>query len=231
MPIIRAPDGRQARLAAEAIHRAGVCLLETTMTVPGALRVMEQLADQIGDQALLGAGTVLDPETARSAFLAGAQFIVAPSLNLKVIEMAHRHSKAVMPGALTPTEVLTAWEAGADFVKVFPVGSVGGPKYIRALRAPFPHIELVATGGVNLETAVDFLLARAAALGVGSELVNTRALAARKPEVIEEDARKFLACVGKARESCTAKAAGTSAGNALLGPLTVLHRCGMENLT
>jgi 2-dehydro-3-deoxyphosphogluconate aldolase/(4S)-4-hydroxy-2-oxoglutarate aldolase len=150
---------------------------------------------------LLGAGTVLDPETARAAILAGADFIVAPSLNLKTVEMAHRYSKVVLPGALTPTEVLAAWEAGADFVKIFPAGNVGGPKYIKALKAPFPQISLVPTGGVNLETAADFVLAGASALGVGGELVDAKALAAGHVEVIEENARKFLACVRTAREA------------------------------
>lgn len=201
VPVIRATSPEQALKAAEAVHRGGIRTIEITMTVPGAIRVMEKLAEQLKGQVLLGAGTVLDPETARAAILAGAEFLVAPSLNVKVIEMAHRYSKVVLPGALTPTEVLAAWEAGADFVKVFPAGNVGGPKYIKALKAPFPHIELVPTGGVNLETATDFLLAGAAALGVGGELVDAKALAAGRVEVIEENARKFLACVRKAREA------------------------------
>ncbi len=201
IPVIRATSAEQARSAAEAVERGGIRVIEVTMTVPGAIRVMEKVAEQMGGQVLLGAGTVLDPETARAAILAGAQFLVAPSLNARVIEMAHRYSKVVVPGALTPTEVLSAWDAGADFVKVFPAGNVGGPRYIKALKAPFPHIELVPTGGVNLETATDFLLAGAAALGVGAELVDAKALAAGRLEVIEENARKFLACVRKARET------------------------------
>lgn len=201
IPVIRASSAEQAIQAAGAVHRGGIPIIEITMTVPGAIRVMEKVAEQLGKQVLLGAGTILDPETARAAILAGAEFIVTPSLNVKVIEMAHRYSKAVVPGALTPTEVLAAWDAGAEFVKVFPAGSVGGPKYIKALKAPFPHIDLVPTGGVNLETATDFLLAGAAALGVGGELVDAKALAAGRLEVIEENARKFLACIRKARES------------------------------
>ncbi len=200
MPVIRARSAEQARQAAEAVLRGGIGIIEITMTVPGAIGVLEKLSGELGNEVLLGAGTILDPETARAAILAGAQFLVAPSLNVKVIEMAHRYSKAVLPGALTPTEVLTAWEAGADFVKVFPCGNVGGAKYIKSLKAPFPQIELVPTGGVNLETATDFLLAGAAALGVGAELVDAKALAAGHPEVIEENARKFLACVRSARE-------------------------------
>lgn len=201
VPVIRAASAEQGRAAAEAVHRGGIRTIEITMTVPGAIRVLEKLADAMGDQVLLGAGTILDPETARAAILAGAQFLVAPSLNTRVIEMARRYSKTVLPGALTPTEVLSAWEAGADFVKVFPAGSVGGPKYIKALKAPFPQVELVPTGGVNLETATDFLLAGSAALGVGGELVDAKALKAGKLEVIEENARKFLACVRQAREA------------------------------
>ncbi len=201
VPVIRAANAEQALQAAEAVYRGGIRTIEITMTVPGAIPVLEKLAEQLRGQVLLGAGTILDPETARAAILAGAEFLVAPSLNPKVIEMAHRYSKVVLPGALTPTEVLAAWDAGADFVKVFPAGNVGGPKYIRALKGPFPHIELVPTGGVNLETATDFLLAGAAALGVGGELVDARALAAGRLEVIEENARKFLACVRQARES------------------------------
>lgn len=201
VPVIRAASAEQARQAAEAVHRGGIGIIEITMTVPGAIRVLEKLADQLGSQVLLGAGTILDPETARAAILAGAQFLVAPSLNPSVIKIAHRYSKVVLPGALTPTEVLAAWEAGADFVKVFPAGNVGGPRYIKALKAPFPHIAMVPTGGVNLETAADFLLAGASALGVGGELVDAKALAAGRVEVVEENARKFLACVRKARET------------------------------
>ncbi|MGA1999300.1 MAG: bifunctional 4-hydroxy-2-oxoglutarate aldolase/2-dehydro-3-deoxy-phosphogluconate aldolase [Terriglobales bacterium] len=201
IPVIRATSAEAALQAAEAVSRGGISVVEITMTVPNAIRVMEKVAEQLGGQVLLGAGTVLDPETARAAILAGAEFIVAPSLNLKTVEMAHRYSKVVLPGALTPTEVLAAWEAGADFVKIFPAGNVGGPKYIKALKAPFPQISLVPTGGVNLETAADFVLAGASALGVGGELVDAKALAAGHVEVIEENARKFLACVRTAREA------------------------------
>ena len=199
IPVIRASSADLAMRAADAVLRGGIRTVEITMTVPGAIHVMEKVAERMGDQVLLGAGTVLDAETARAAILAGAEFIVSPSLKLAVIEVAHRYSKPAIPGALTPTEVLTAWEAGADFVKVFPAGNVGGPKYIRALRAPFPHIELVPTGGVNLETATDYLLAGAAALGVGNDLVDPKALAAGKLDIIEDNARKFLECVCKAR--------------------------------
>lgn len=199
IPVIRASSSESALRATEAVHRGGIRAVEITMTVPGALHVMEKLAERLGDQVLLGAGTVLDVETARAALLAGAEFLVSPTLKLGVIETAHRYSKPAIPGALTPTEVLTAWEAGADFVKVYPAGSVGGPKYIRALKASLPHIELVPAGGVNLETATDFLLAGSAALGVGTDLVDPKALAAGKLDLIEDNARKFLDCVRQAR--------------------------------
>jgi 2-dehydro-3-deoxyphosphogluconate aldolase/(4S)-4-hydroxy-2-oxoglutarate aldolase len=147
----------------------------------------------------LGAGTVLDPETARAVILAGAEFIVTPSLKVATIEMCRRYSKVIIPGALTPTEVVTAWEAGSDFVKVFPCDNVGGAKYIKALKAPFPQIELIPTGGVNLSTAVDFLAAGSAALAVGSELVDKAAVARKDYSQITENARRFLDVVRTAR--------------------------------
>lgn len=202
IPVIRASSTEQALMAAKAILRGGINVLEITMTVPRAIKVMEKLADELGDRVILGAGTVLDAETARAALLAGAEFLVTPAFKPDVIQMAHRYSKPVMPGALTPTEVVTAWETGASFVKVFPCGNVGGPKYIRSLKAPFPHILLIPTGGVNLENAMDFLLAGSSALGVGADLVDAKALEAGKPEVVEENARKFVACVAKTRAHC-----------------------------
>ena len=201
VPIVRAASSEAAAKAAEAIYRGGIRAVEITMTVPGALHVLEELADQFGDRITLGAGTVLDPETARSSILAGAEFIVTPALKASTIEMCRRYSKVIMPGALTPTEILTAWEAGADLVKVFPCGNVGGPKYIRALKAPFPQIQMVPTGGVNLDTTADFLRAGAAAVAVGSELVNARALAEGKFEVIEQTARQFLTVVEETRRA------------------------------
>jgi 2-dehydro-3-deoxyphosphogluconate aldolase/(4S)-4-hydroxy-2-oxoglutarate aldolase len=210
IPVIRASSAEQALVAAKAVLRGGINVLEITMTVPRAIRVMEKLADELGGKVLLGAGTVLDAETARAALLAGAEFIVTPALKPEVVQMAHRYSKPVMPGALTPTEVLTAWETGASFVKVFPCGNMGGPKYIRSLKAPFPHIQLIPTGGVNLENAMDFLLAGASALGVGADLVDLKALEAGKPEVLEDNARKFLECVAKARAHAYKKAACTA---------------------
>ncbi len=199
VPIVRTSSSEAAVKAIEAVYRGGIRAAEITMTVPGALKALEKLADQFGDQIALGAGTVLDPETARACMLAGAQFFVTPALKLATIEMAQRYSKAIMPGALTPTEVLTAWEAGADAVKIFPCGNVGGAKYIKALKAPFPHIEMVPTGGVNLETCGDFLKAGACAVGVGSELIDAATIKSGKFEVFEERARQFTAAVAKAR--------------------------------
>src|SRR5512142_1116438 len=174
VPVVRTSSAESAIRSIEAIYRGGIRSAEITMTVPGAIKALEKLADQFGDQMVLGAGTVLDPETARACMLAGAQFFVTPSLRISTIEMAKRYSKVICPGALTPTEVLTAWEAGADAVKIFPCGNVGGAKYIKALKGPFPQIEMVPTGGVNLDTAGDFLKAGACAVAVGGELVDAK---------------------------------------------------------
>ena len=163
------------------------------------MQALEKVADEFGDKIMLGAGTVLDPETARMCMLAGAQFLVTPALNLKTIEMAKRYSKVITAGALTPTEIVAAWEAGADFVKVFPCGAMGGPKYIRALKAPLPQIEMVPTGGVSLETTAEFLKAGACAVAVGRELIDSKNLAKGRYEVFVERARFFLAEVAKAR--------------------------------
>jgi 2-dehydro-3-deoxyphosphogluconate aldolase/(4S)-4-hydroxy-2-oxoglutarate aldolase len=199
VPIVRVSSAENAFQAIEAIHRGGVRAAEITMTVPGAVRVLEKLADRFGDAMILGAGTVLDPETARACMLAGAQFFVTPALNLATIEMAKRYSKAIFPGALTPTEVLTAWEAGADAIKIFPCSAVGGPKYIKALKAPFPQIQMIPTGGVNLLTVGDFLKAGACAVAVGSELVDTATVEQGRFDIIEERARQYLAAVVSAR--------------------------------
>src|ERR1022692_4851064 len=160
VPVVRTSSAETAVQAVEAMYQGGVRAAEITMTVPGAIRALEKVADRFGDKIMLGAGTVLDPETARACMLAGAEFFVTPSLRVSTIEMVKRYSKVICPGALTPTEVLTAWEAGADVVKIFPCGNVGGPKYIKALKGPFPQIEMIPTGGVNLETAGEFLKAR-----------------------------------------------------------------------
>jgi 2-dehydro-3-deoxyphosphogluconate aldolase/(4S)-4-hydroxy-2-oxoglutarate aldolase len=199
IPIVRTSTAEQAIAAVEAIYDGGARAAEITMTVPGAVRALEKVADRFGDKMLLGSGTVLDAETARICILAGAEFLVCPSLRIATIEMAKRYSKVVCPGALTPTEVLAAWEAGADAVKIFPCGNVGGAKYIKALKGPFPQIEMVPTGGVNLETVCDFIKAGACAVGVGSELVDGKILQEGRYDVITERARQFVAAIVKAR--------------------------------
>ncbi len=200
VPIVRASSPEDAFRAAEAIVAGGVGIAEITFTVPNATRVMERVAERYADRVLLGAGTVLDPESCRAALLAGAEFIVTPALDVRVIEVARRYGKPCFPGALTPTEVLAAWQAGADMVKVFPCGPVGGPKYIRALKGPFPQIELVPTGGVNLETAADFIRAGAAAVAAGGELVDPKALREGRLDAISENARRFVEAVRRARQ-------------------------------
>jgi 2-dehydro-3-deoxyphosphogluconate aldolase / (4S)-4-hydroxy-2-oxoglutarate aldolase len=200
VPIVRTPDSRSALLAVEAVLAGGINCVEITMTVAGALKAIESVADRYGDTILLGAGTVLDPETARACMLAGAQFFVTPSLNVKVIELAQRYSRPIFPGSLTPTEILTAWEAGADGVKVFPCNAMGGAKYIKSLKGPFPHIELVPTGGVNLETIGEFLTAGSSAVGVGSELVDSQSVVSGDYSGVTERARKFLEIATAARK-------------------------------
>jgi 2-dehydro-3-deoxyphosphogluconate aldolase/(4S)-4-hydroxy-2-oxoglutarate aldolase len=204
VPVVRTPTAESALKAIEAIYEGGIRAAEVTMTVPGAVKVLEKLADQFGGKIVLGAGTVLDPETCRICMLAGAEFFVTPSTNLKTIEMARRYAKPICPGALTPTEVLTAWEAGADFVKVFPCDNVGGAKYIKALKGPFPQIEMIPTGGVSLTTAADFLKAGSAAVAVGGELIDAKTIQAGKYEVFTERARQFLEVVQKARAEMAA---------------------------
>ncbi len=204
VPVVRTASAETALLSVEAIYNGGVRAAEVTMTVPGALKALEKLADKFGDKLVLGAGTVLDPETARSCMLAGAQFFVTPNLKLATIEMAKRYSKVICAGALTPTEVLTAWEAGADVVKVFPANAVGGPKYIKALKGPLPHIEMIPTGGVNLETAGEFLKAGACAVAVGGELIDARLIKENRYDEMEARARQYLAVIAKAREEMAA---------------------------
>lgn len=199
VPVVRTTSAESAIKAIEAIYRGGVRSAEITMTVPGAIKALEKIADQFGDKIMLGAGTVLDPETARVCMLAGAQFFVTPSLNVATIEIAKRYSKVVCPGALTPTEVVTAWQAGADVVKIFPANAVGGPKYIKALKGPLPHIEMVPTGGVNLETAGEFLKAGACAVAVGGELVDAKLIRENRYDRIEELAREYLRVIAHAR--------------------------------
>jgi len=198
VPVLRAESVEKALALAEAVAAGGVNVLEVTMTVPGAVEVIERLVRDRPD-ILVGAGTVLDAETARTCILAGAQFVVSPALNVKTIAMCHRYSVAVLPGALTPTEIVTAWEAGADVVKVFPAGAMGGAKYLVSLKGPLPQIKMIPTGGVSLSTAKGFLEAGAFALGVGSDLVDAKAMAGGRPEVVTETARKYVAIVREFR--------------------------------
>jgi len=199
IPIVRASSGDEALQAVAAIKAGGLPILEITMTVPGALDIIKRIAQNYGDQVLVGAGTVLNAETARNCLQAGAQFVVTPALNLETIAYCRDAGCAVMPGALTPTEIVTAWSAGADMVKVFPCGAVGGASYIKSLRAPLPQIELVPTGGVSLSTAASFIEAGAAAIGVGADLVDIKAIGAGQSEKITETTRSYLEAVNGAR--------------------------------
>lgn len=203
VPVVRAASARQALVAAEAVCAGCIPIVEVTMTVPGAVEVIGELARTAGKDLLIGAGTVLDAEAGRRCIDAGAQFLVSPGFDRETLELAHREDKLMMAAGLTPNEVIAAWKAGSDLVKVFPCGSVGGPKYIQALRGPLPQIPLVPTGGVNLATAADFIRAGAAALGVGGELVHAEALKAGNTQVIAENARKLVEIVKQARAEVT----------------------------
>jgi len=202
--ILRANDGSRLADAAEALLAGGVNVLEITFTVPKAERVLAEVADRLGDRVLLGAGTVLDAETARIAILNGARFLVSPAVRRPVIETARRYGALVFPGAFTPTEILDAWEMGADIVKVFPSDTVG-PAYLKAVRAPLPQIRLMPTGGVNLKTAGDFLRAGACALGIGGSLVEAAALAKGDFGRIESLARQYVAIVAETRDAMRTK--------------------------
>ncbi len=199
IPVVRVTSAQEAMDVSDAIKEGGISLIEITMSVQGAIDVIKELTKKYKDEIIMGAGTILDPETARAALLAGAQFIVTPTLNLEVIQLAHRYSAVVVPGAMTPTEILTAWNAGADMVKVFPAAQLGGPEYLKALKGPLPQILLVPTGGVNLQNAGAFIKAGASAIGVGGELVDKKAVKERKFNVITENARAFLKAVREAR--------------------------------
>lgn len=199
IPVVRAASPEDAVSAAEAIREGGIPILEITMTVPGAIEVIAELNKRFGDEVLVGAGTVLDHDAARACIGVGAQFIVSPSLNTQTIQFCNSQKVAVFPGALTPTEVVTAWQAGADAVKVFPCSAVGGPQYLRALKAPLPQVKLVPTGGVSITTAKDFIAAGAWALGVGADLANTAAIKAGKSESVIAAARSYLTAVREAR--------------------------------
>jgi 2-dehydro-3-deoxyphosphogluconate aldolase/(4S)-4-hydroxy-2-oxoglutarate aldolase len=206
VPVVRASSPHQARAAAEAVCAGGIPIAEVTMTVPGAIEVIAELVKSMGAEILVGAGTVLDAETARRCLDAGAEFLVSPGFDLATVKLANAEGKIVMAGALSPTEVINAWKAGADFVKIFPCGNVGGPKYIKALKGPLPQVPMVPTGGVNLDTAADFIRAGAAALGIGGELVSTAALKSGNYSEITEAARQYVSIVREARQPTAAAA-------------------------
>lgn len=196
--VVRSSDSSQLVEVARALTDGGVPSIEITMTVPNPIDVLRQVRVALGDKVLLGAGTVLDPETARAVILAGADFVVGPTLNLDVIRLCKRYDKLVMPGAFTPTEIITAWEAGADIVKVFPADVVG-PAFFKAVRGPLPQVRLMPTGGVDLNTAADFLKAGACCLGVGGQLVESKAIAEKNFGRIRDLAKQYVEVVKKAR--------------------------------
>jgi 2-dehydro-3-deoxyphosphogluconate aldolase/(4S)-4-hydroxy-2-oxoglutarate aldolase len=193
IPVVRASSADEAHRAVEAIRAGGIPVLEITLTVPGAVKIIAELTRRLGDGALIGAGTVLDSDSARECIDAGARFIVSPSLDVPTIETCRKASIPVFPGALTPTEVVTAWKAGADAVKIFPANAVGGATYLKSLKAPLPQIELIPTGGVNLNTVAEFIAAGAFALGVGADLVKGDAAE------VTEKAKQYVAAVAAAR--------------------------------
>ena len=200
VPVVRAASGQQAMQAAEAVCAGGIPIVELTMTVPGAIDVIAHLAKNMGKDVLIGAGTVLDADTAQRCLDAGAQFLVSPGTDLPTIHLAKQKGVLIMAGALTPTEVITAWKAGSDFVKIFPCGTVGGAKYIKALKAPLPQVPMVPTGGVNLETAADFLRAGSSALGIGGELISAAALKSGNLQAITDSAKQYIAIMKKTRQ-------------------------------
>ncbi|RUL87527.1 bifunctional 4-hydroxy-2-oxoglutarate aldolase/2-dehydro-3-deoxy-phosphogluconate aldolase [Tautonia sociabilis] len=196
--VVRSESGEQLTEVVRALADGGVTAAEITFTVPGATEVIRAVREAMGDRIVLGAGTVLDPETARAALLAGAEFLVSPTVNTEVITLCRRYDKAIMPGAFTPTEVLSAWEAGADIVKIFPA-DVGGPSYLKALRGPLPQVRVMPTGGVDLNTAESFLKAGACCLGVGSSLVEPAAIRSGDFSRIRSLAEQYVAIVRRFR--------------------------------
>ena len=196
--VIRSTSSEQLVEVAGALYEGGVDVLEVTFTVPRALEIIAAVRKALGERVLLGAGTVLDPETARAAFLAGAEFLVSPTVNLDVINLGNRYDTLVMPGAFTPTEVLTAWEAGAQIIKVFPA-DIGGPAYLKTLHGPLPQVRLLPTGGVNLNTITDFLKAGACAVGLGGALVEPKAVQTGDMARIKSLAQQYVAAVKQAR--------------------------------
>jgi 2-dehydro-3-deoxyphosphogluconate aldolase/(4S)-4-hydroxy-2-oxoglutarate aldolase len=201
IPIVRVDSAELAFRAVSAVRMGGIPIVEITMTVPAAVRIIEELKKEMGDDALIGAGTVLDPKTAEACIKAGAQFIISPSLNPQTITYCNDVGIAVMPGTMTPTEIVTAWSLGADLVKVFPAGEVGGPGFIKALKGPLPHIKMIPTGGVTLATAKAFLEAGSEAIGVSGDLVNVAALRRGEDAHITERARQFVEIVAQVRSA------------------------------
>jgi 2-dehydro-3-deoxyphosphogluconate aldolase/(4S)-4-hydroxy-2-oxoglutarate aldolase len=198
IPAIRVASAEDAEFAVEAISASGIPIAEVTMTVPGACAVIQKLASK-HPELIIGAGTVVDLETARRCLDSGSRFLSSPNLNLAVIDFARKHGVVVFPGASTPTEIFTAWEAGSDFVKVFPCSAHGGASYIRSLKAPFPQIPLIASGGVTEQTAADFIQAGSAAVGIGRDLVSVEAIRRRKADWFDELSRRFLEIIENAR--------------------------------
>lgn len=201
IPVLRAKSIAQGRAVVDAMIAGGVTVVEVTMTVPGAIDLLKELKNAYGAKLLLGSGTVTTADQAQATIDAGAEFVVSPSLHTEVIAVTKRNNKVSCPGALTPTEAITAWNAGADYVKIFPCSAVGGASYLKALLAPFPHLKIIPTGGVTLETAAGFIKAGARALGVGGDLVNLAAVDAGHSETITETARAYLKVLDGARNS------------------------------
>jgi 2-dehydro-3-deoxyphosphogluconate aldolase/(4S)-4-hydroxy-2-oxoglutarate aldolase len=201
VPVVRASSSLQAMSAARAVCDGGIPIVEMTMTVPGAVGVIAELSRSLGERVLIGAGTVLDADAARQCVEAGAQFLVSPGFDAKTVQFARERGILIMPGSLTPTEVITAWRAGADFVKIFPAGNVGGPSYIKALKAALPQVPMIPTGGVNLATAAQFLAAGASALGIGGELISAAAMKEGNYQAITDSARQFVEIVKSGRSS------------------------------
>ena len=199
IPVVRVSTREQAICAVDGIISAGITVVEITLTVPGAIQIVQDLTAKYGQKLLVGAGTVLDAETCRLAVLAGAEFIVSPAFDARVLEVARTYGKICMPGALTPTEALVAWQAGADLVKIFPCNSVGGPSYIRSLKGPFPQMQVVVTGGVNLENVGQYLAAGVAAVGVGEIILEREAIEAANVGQITVNARRFVDAIKAAR--------------------------------
>jgi 2-dehydro-3-deoxyphosphogluconate aldolase / (4S)-4-hydroxy-2-oxoglutarate aldolase len=199
VPVLRAKNATQAHAVVEAMIAGGVTVVEVTMTVPGAVDLLKELKKDYGSKLLLGSGTVTTADQCQATIDAGAEFVVSPSLHLEVINTTKKNGKVSCPGALTPTEAITAWNAGADYVKIFPCSALGGATYLKSLLAPFPHLKVIPTGGVTLQSAESFLRAGARALGVGSDLVNLAAIESGHPEIITETAKAYLKIIAEVR--------------------------------